>query len=137
MTSALPATVKDVRTAVTTLVGDLLGTYTRPDGTTTPAIYVVGRQMVPANWRVTGIECSIQEAPTTRTSPAVGSIYMTRTWVVTFVNYSHATTLYPIQEQFERTFPTWVQATYVPPTDEAYERLTLRISDPVFLANLT
>lgn len=136
MTSALPATVKDVRSLVTTLVGDQLGVYTRPDGTTTPAIYVVGRQMVPSNWQVTGIECSIQEAPLTRTQPAVGSIYMTRTWVVTFVNYSHAATLYPIQEKFMRSFPTWVQATYLPPTDETYEQLTLRISDPVFMSNL-
>ena len=137
MTSALPATAKDVRTAVTTLVGDLLGTYTRPDSTTTPAIYVVGRQMVPSNWRVTGIECSIQEMPTTQNQPAVGSIYLTRTWVVTFVNYSHSTSLYPVLEKFERAFPGWVQSTYLPPTDETWERLTLRISDPVFLANLT
>lgn len=136
MTSALPATAKDIRSIVTSLVDSELGTYTRPDGTTTKALYVVGRYQVPANWRVTGVECSIQEAPLLRSQPSVGTIRMTRTWVLTFVNYSHDSTLYSIQEKFERTFPTWVQATYLPPTDESYEQLTLRISDPVFMANL-
>jgi hypothetical protein len=46
------------------------GYYTMPNGTRIPAVYVVGEAMVPSDWVVTGIECTITDVPAPARAPA-------------------------------------------------------------------
>jgi hypothetical protein len=35
---------------------NLIGSYTFPNGTSIPAVYVVGQKSVPTEWKVTGLK---------------------------------------------------------------------------------
>ena len=56
--------ISQLRETVTELLSaspNLIGTYTLPNNSTLPAVYVVGRQSVPKEWKVKGLEVTIEE----------------------------------------------------------------------------
>lgn len=113
------------------------GTYTLPDTTEIPAVFVVGSAMVPSNWRITGIECTIDEVPLAIDSPGTASgLLQFERWGVRFTNYGTTegtrmpTTLLDIRRRLARAFPR-AQVNYSPRTEATYEAITAQISGAV------
>lgn len=112
------------------------GSYLLSNGSRIPAVYVVGQNMVPSNWVVNGIECTISDVPEITTPGSVGAIVSFERWPVRFTNYGTlegtrmTTTLLDISRRLARTFPR-DSATYTPRTEATYEALTVPILGPV------
>lgn len=113
------------------LLSSLIGTYTLPNGTTRPAVFVVGRQRVPADWKVSGAELTIQEVPEYENRDMVGDVMLVKIWPVRVINYSPfgaGSTLDEFQRRLLRTWPD-CSPVYQPATDVSYEQLDVRIRD--------
>jgi hypothetical protein len=112
------------------------GYYTLPNTTRIPAVYVVGEAMVPSDWVVTGIECTITDVPEISSPGSVGAILSFERWPVRFTNYGTRkgtrmpTTLLDISRRLARTLPR-DSATYTPRTEATYEALTVSITGAV------
>jgi hypothetical protein len=112
------------------------GYYTLPNTSRTPAVYVVGASMVPSNWAVTGIECTIEDVPEIVSPGSVGGVISIETWNVRFTNYGTnkgtrmSTTLLDISRRLSRAFPR-DQVTYMARTEATFEALTARIRGTV------
>ena len=142
--------VRDVRTTIeryilnlyesdgTTLrpEADWPGYYSLPNGTRIPAVYVVGAYMVPSDWVVTGIECTISDMPEITSPGSVGAIVSFERWPIRFTNYGTRkgtrmpTTLLDISRRLARVFPR-DRVTPTPRTEATYEALTVSILGPV------
>jgi hypothetical protein len=124
--------VVQLRDAINTLLSanpNLIGTYTLPNASTVPAIYTVGRQSVPSDWKVTGLEVTMREFPEQLPSAMVGSVKIEQLWEVILVQYTGtSTTLADAMERMTRRFPD-ATLRYFPGDDVAYERCRLVIPD--------
>ena len=124
--------IAQLRDTVTTLLGaspNLIGSYTLPDNTTIPAFYVVGRQGVPPEWKVNGLEVTIREFPETLPTPMVGTLSINQLWEIVFVQYSpNSNTLSLARDRMMRRFPDIVNR-YFPGDDIAYERCRFSLPD--------
>ena len=124
--------ITQLRDAINTLLTDspsLLGTYTLPNKSTTPAIYTVGRQSVPAEWKVTGLEATIREFPERIPTAMVGAVKVMQTWEVVLVQYTPAsTTLSTAVDRMVRRFPDALLR-YTKKDDITYERCRFLIPD--------
>lgn len=128
-------TIPQLRQALLDLFGSQLGTYTLPDGSTQPALYVVGSQQVPPDWRVSGIECVLLNPPLIQDLGGVGTLKANRIWTVQFRCYDTDQNLGDIQLLAYRAWP-WVQPRRLPQTDDTYEQLTYELADPVLITPL-
>lgn len=105
------------------------GFYTLPNAVRVPAVYIVGAAMVPSNWAITGIECTVEDTPEIST---LGRNVSVETWTVRFTNYgSREGTQMPvsmrdISRRLARAFPG-DSVTPMPRTESTYEALTARI----------
>jgi hypothetical protein len=63
---------------------DWPGYYSLPAGSRIPAVYVVGAAMVPSDWAVTGIECTLTDVPEIASPGSVGAILSLRALVRSF-----------------------------------------------------
>lgn len=117
-----------VRLELEGLLGDLLGTYSIPNSASRPAIFVVGRQRVPRDWKVNGAELTIQEVPEYENRDMVGDVMLVKVWPVRVVNYAPGSTLDEFQRRLLRTWPD-CSPVYQPATDVSYEQLDVRIRD--------
>jgi hypothetical protein len=118
-------------TIVTLLSGspNLIGNYTLPNGTTIPAVYVAGRQGVPTEWKVSGMETVIQEFPRLLPSPALGKFKRRQEWTVVIVNYdTKSPNLTIAAERMAGRFPD-ARFSLSPETDIAYGQYRIIISD--------
>lgn len=112
------------------------GTYTLPNASKVPAVYVVGLDMVPSNWLIEGIETTIDAVPEIANPGTTGAVLSNEYWSVRFTNYgtergtSMPVTLLDIRRRLAQAFP-WDQATYMPRTEATFEALTVRISGAV------
>jgi hypothetical protein len=142
--------VRDVRTTIERYILNLYesdgvtprpevewpGYYSLSNGTRVPAVYVVGQNMVPSDWVVTGIECTISDVPEITSPGSVGAIVSFERWPVRFTNYGTlegtrmTTTLLDISRRLARTFPRDT-VNYTPRTEATYEALTVSIFGPV------
>ena len=126
------------RDAINTLLSaspNLIGTYTLPNASTVPAIYTVGRQSVPSDWKVTGLEVTMREFPEQLPSAMLGSLKVLQQWEVVLVQYtSSSSTLATAMERMTRRFPDGTFR-YLPGDDVAYERCRIIIPDTI-LRNL-
>lgn len=110
------------------------GYYTLPDASRIPAVFVAGKDMVPSQWEITGIECVIDEVPGDITSPG-GCVQFER-WNARFTNYGTkqgtrlATSMLDIRRRLARAFPR-DRATYMARTEATYEAITVSILGPV------
>lgn len=112
------------------------GFYTLPNKTTIPAIYVVGASMVPSNWSITGIECTIDDVPEDITSPgSLGGVISYERWPVRFTNYGTRNgtqmpvSMLAIRRRLAYAFPM-DRTTYMRRTEVTYESLTISILGP-------
>lgn len=112
------------------------GYYTLPTSNRIPAVYTVGAVMVPSNWTVTGIECTINDVPEIVDTGTMNGLVQVEYWDVRFTNYGTkkgtkmSISMLDIRRRLARAFPR-DQATYMARTETTFEALTARISGAV------
>jgi len=79
--------ILQVRDTISQLLSDLLGSYTLPNNTTVPALWVDGRNGVPKGWKVRGLEASIKQYPTRRSRPLMAMVEIRKAWEVVLSQY--------------------------------------------------
>jgi len=121
--------ITQLRDTINQLLPDLVGTYTLPNGTQKPAVYVVGEQGVPKGWKVSGVEVTIRQYPRQTSRPLVGMVQISKNWELALVNYT------PSSRQLEeavlrilRHFPD-ARSSYQDYSDIAYEQYRILIPD--------
>lgn len=85
-------TILELRQTIAELLSGLIGSYTLPNGTTRPALWVDGEHGVPKGWKVDGMEASIRQHPIRRSKPMVGMVGMRNAWEVKLSHYSPGST---------------------------------------------
>jgi len=126
--------VVQLRDTIDTLLGaspNLIGTYTLPNEAMVPAIYTVGRQSVPSDWRATGLEVTIREFQEQLPTAMVGTLRVLQQWEVMLVQYtSSSSTLSAAVERLTRRFPDGTFR-YLPGNDVVYDRCRIIIPDTI------
>jgi hypothetical protein len=124
--------ISQLRSTITTLLSatpDLVGSYTLPDGTKIPAIYVQGRQSVPSEWKVEGLEVTMKEFPELLPKAGVGIADVLQQWEVVLMQYTTTSRdLALAMDRMTRRFPD-ATFRYTPGGDIAYERCRIIIPD--------
>jgi hypothetical protein len=128
-------TALEVRNKLATALAGLLGTYTLPNSTVIPALYVTPPQ-VPNNWKVLGIECTLAQSAAQKTDPiswisGTDGLYIEQYHTVTLLQHDLTGTLGVAVNAVMLAFPiSKVVAT--PQNNDAYERAVITITDRVF-----
>ena len=127
--------ISQLREAITELLTeapDLTGNYTLPNGSVIPAIYVVGRQSVPGEWKVSGLETTMREFPELRpVSPLSGAVKVSQLWEIIMVQYTPSSNALGLaMDRMVRRFPD-VTPRYFPGDDVAYERCRFVVPDTI------
>lgn len=126
--------IGQLRETITQLLSaspSLVGEYTLPGGNVIPAIYVVGRQSVPKEWKAKGLEVTIRERPERLPSVGIGTLSVNQLWEVILVQYTPSSnTLEDAMERIIRRFPDCTPR-YFRGDDVAYERCRITIPDRV------
>ena len=87
----------ELRTELATLLDTALGTYTLPNGDTTPAISVRSSgEALPATTKVEGLEVVVIRDPDLTPIPQYSDANAVRTWTVFLVDWSDAVNLEPV-----------------------------------------
>lgn len=124
--------ILQLRDTLTTLLSaspNLIGNYELPDGTTIPAVYVTGRQGVPSEWKVDGLEMTIQEFPRLNPLPGVGIFQQRKEWTIVLVDYRPPSkNLSLAAERISRRFPD-ARFSFQPETDIVYGQYRIVIPD--------
>lgn len=125
--------ISQLRDALVTLLAaspNLIGEYTLPDGTNIPAVYVVGQQGVPAEWKAAGLEVTMRQFPELAPrTPLGGTVKVNQLWEVVLMQYTPASdTLALAMDRIVRRFPDSTPR-YFPGNDVAYERCRFVIPD--------
>lgn len=112
------------------------GSYSLPDASRVPAVFVAGASMVPSNWAITGIECVIEDVPEITSPGSYSGVVSIETWNVRFTNYGTKegtrmpVSLLDISRRLARAFPR-DPVTYMARTEVTFEALTARIRGAV------
>ena len=124
--------IAQLRDIITTLLGaspNLIGSYTLPDDSTIPAIYVVGRQGVPPEFKAQGLEVAIQEFPRLNPRPGVGIFQQRKEWSMALVDYDTSSNkLNDAAQRISRRFPD-ARFSFMPETDVVYGQYRVVIPD--------
>lgn len=124
--------IAQLRDVVTTLLGaspNLIGSYTFPNGTMIPAVYVVGQKSVPSEWKVTGLEVTMRQYPEVLPRAAVGVVDVLQQWEVVLMQYNpDGSEIASAMDRMSRRFPD-ADFRYLPGDDVAYERCRIIIPD--------
>jgi len=124
--------IAQLRDIITTLLGaspNLIGSYTLPDDSTIPAIYVVGRQGVPPEFKAQGLEVAIQEFPRLNPRAGVGIFQQRKEWSMALVDYDTSSNkLNDAAQRISRRFPD-ARFSFMPETDAVYGQYRIVIPD--------
>ena len=108
---------------------NLIGSYTFSNGASIPAVYVTGRQGVPPEWQVKGLEVTIQEFSRLIPSPALGKFKRRQEWTVMLVDYNTVSTdLMTAAERIAGRFPD-ARFSFSPESDIVYGQYRIVIPD--------
>ena len=108
---------------------NLIGSYTFPNGTTIPAIYVVGQKSVPTEWKATGLEVTIRQYPELLPEAGVGIVSVLQQWEVMVAQYNpDGKEIATAMDRMVRRFPD-ASVNFMPGNDIAYERCRFLIPD--------
>jgi hypothetical protein len=117
--------IAQLRDTIVTLLSaspNLIGSYTLPNGTTIPAIYVVGQKSVPTEWKATGLEVTIRQYPELLPEAGVGIVSVLQQWEVMVVQYNpDGKEIATVMDRMVRRFPD-ARVSFMPGNDIAYER---------------
>jgi hypothetical protein len=124
--------IAQLRDTIVTLLSaspNLIGSYTLPNGTTIPAIYVVGQKSVPTEWKATGLEVTIRQYPELLPEAGVGIVSVLQQWEVMVVQYNpDGKEIATVMDRMVRRFPD-ARVSFMPGNDIAYERCRFLIPD--------
>lgn len=124
--------ISQLRDTLTTLLGaspSLIGTYTLPSGQEIPSVYNVGRQGVPSEFKVRGLEVTMREFPERLPKSGLGAVKVLQLWEVMLVQYTpQSSNLSLAMDRILRRFPD-ATLRYLPGDDVAYERCRIIIPD--------
>ena len=121
--------LRDTITALLSASPNLVGSYIFPNGTLIPAIYVTGTQGVPTEWKVTGMEVTIQEFPRLNPRPGVGTFQQRKEWTLVLVDYdTSSNNLNLAAERISRRFPD-ARFSFTPESDVVYGQYRINIPD--------
>jgi hypothetical protein len=124
--------IAQLRDTIVTLLSaspNLIGSYTFPNGTTIPAIYVVGQKSVPTEWKATGLEVIICQYPEPLPEAGVGIVSVLQQWEVMVVQYNpDGKEIATAMDRMVRRFPD-ASVNFMPGNDIAYERCRFLIPD--------
>ena len=124
--------ITQLRTTIVTLLSvspNLIGSYVLPNSSEIPAVYVTGRQGVPTEWQVKGLEVTMQEFSRLMPSPALGKFKRRQEWTVMLVNYNTTSTnLMAAAERLAGRFPD-ARFSFSPESDIAYGQYRIIIPD--------
>ena len=108
---------------------NLIGSYTFPNGTSIPAVYVVGQKSVPTEWKVTGLEVTIRQYPELLPAAGVGIVSVLQQWEVMVAKYNpDGKEIANAMDRMVRSFPD-TNVNFMPGNDIAYERCRFLIPD--------
>jgi hypothetical protein len=128
--------IAQLRETVTELLSaspNLIGTYTLANGSTLPSVYVVGRQSVPNEWKVKGLEVTIEEFASVSPRAMVGKVQNSKQWTIVLVDYTPSSdALQKAAERMARRFPD-AQFSFRPESDVVYGQYRIRIPDTELL----
>jgi hypothetical protein len=126
--------ITQLRSIVTGLLGaspNLIGSYTFPNGTQIPAVYVIGQQGVPQEWKVQGLEVTIRQFPQIIPRSPLSTLKLNQLWEVVLSQYSPTLDTLPVaMERMVRRFPDSTPR-YFPGDDVAYERCRFVVPDMI------
>ncbi len=124
--------IAQLRDTITTLLSaspNLVGSYALPNGTTIPAIYVVGQQGVPSEFKATGLEVTMRQFPELLPEAGVGIVSVLQQWEVMIVQYNpDGKEIVDAMDRMVRRFPD-ASLRFTPGDDIAYERCRFVIPD--------
>ena len=130
---ALILKIRDPNTGEYKPAAEWVGTYTLPNGSKIPAVFVSGAKQVPSDWTVEGIECVIQDVPSVAPIPqTLNGVIQVQTWRVRFTNYGlQENTVFPntlkdIAFQMGRLYSAGRQE-YQSRTSATYENLIITV----------
>jgi len=127
------AQLREVVTELLSASPNLIGTYTLPNGSTLPAVYVVGRQSVPNEWKVKGLEVTIEEFASVSPRAMVGKVQNNKQWTVVLIDYTTTSdALQAAAARMARRFPD-AQFSFRPESDVVYGQYRIRIPDTELL----
>lgn len=124
--------IAQLRQSIVTLLSaspNLIGSYTLPGGKKIPAVYVSGRQSVAREWKVQGLEVTIQEFPRINPRAGVGTLQQRKEWTVVLVDYDTSSDKF--QKAAHRISRAWPDArfSYLAESDIAYRQYRITIPD--------
>ena len=124
--------IAQLRDTIVTLLSaspNLIGSYTLPNGTMIPAIYVVGQNSVPTEWKATGLEVTIGQYPELLPEAGVGIASVLQQWEVMVVQYNpDGKEIATVMDRMVRRFPD-ARVNFMRGNDIAYERCRFLIPD--------
>jgi hypothetical protein len=118
--------VLELRQLLEYAAGNLLGTYSRPDGSKIKAFYVVPPQ-IPKEWKIEGIELTISNEPNYQPSALIGNVLNRKSWKAVARSYDDSS-LEPLIQSIIQVVPT-VNVVRVPATDNTWSQVTFTIPD--------
>jgi hypothetical protein len=126
--------IAQLRDTITTLLSaspNLVGSYTLPNGSSIPSVYVVGQQGVPAEFKAAGLEVTIRQFPEPLLKSPLCALKMNQLWEVILVQYTPSINTLPLaMDRMVRRFPDSTPR-YFPGNDVAYERCRFILPDMV------
>jgi hypothetical protein len=129
----LGTTLPQLRASLAALFADHLGVFTLPDGQQVPAIRARPK---PKDWKVQGIELTIERSPSRVLLAALGGpMTVRRIWRLQFRQFDPEGSLDPVRVLALQAVPHLV-VSHLPATDDTFEQLTLELPDPVLIPPL-
>jgi hypothetical protein len=123
------AQLRDTIVSLLSASPNLIGSYTLPNGTMIPAIYVVGQKSVPTEWKATGLEVTIRQYPELLPEAGVGIVSVLQQWEIMVVQYNpDGKEIATAMDRMVRRFPD-AKVSFMPGNDIAYERCRFLIPD--------
>lgn len=121
--------ILDIRSSLSSLLADLIGDYELPDGTVIPALYVDGRDGVPGDWKVQGLEVIIQEFPAVNPRAILAGGFDRKEWSILLTDYlPSSTALKEAMTRIKRRYPDSTFS-FRAETDTVYGQCRVSIKD--------
>ena len=123
------AQLRDIVTTLLSASPNLVGSYTLPNGSTIPSIYVVGRQGVPTEFKAMGLEVTMEEFPRLNPRPGVGTFQQRKEWTLVLVDYdTNSIKLNEAAQRISSRFPD-ARFSFMPESDVVYGQYRIVVPD--------
>jgi len=118
----------ELKNELLNVVGDLLGTYTRPDGSQRPAIWI-GNKLPPSDYGISGIECVAKFPEEKVTYGLSRTVIKRQNWRVCFIQHNENEELQEIRDLMTKHFIVTGERTIMPTPQGVLQEIQLEIFD--------